>query len=488
MSGWLDINIRMITKFTGILLMMLTFFMLLSAIWSLVYGEDLALKAILTGSAITFLVGLTMFLFTRSHDHRNIGKKEGYIIVTLTWVSISAFGALPFYLYHTIPTYTDAFFETISGFTTTGATVIQDIESISKGLLFWRSMTHWLGGMGIIVLTLAILPVLGVGGMQLFVAEAPGTTPSRLHPRIAETAKRLWGIYVLFTLLQTILLMFGGMDLFDALNHAFSTMATGGFSTKNDSVASFSPYIQYVIIFFMIMAGTSFSLHYFALKGQLDRVFKNEEFRFFISLMGIFTLLIATTIFLTSQMGFEKAFRDSLFQVVSIVTTTGFISADYLQWEGSLWFLIFLLMFAGGCIGSTGGGIKMIRHLVLLKNVRLEFKRLIHPMAVIPVRINGKSIPTEIINNFLAFFMIYVVTIAAGSAVMAIIGLDFMSAVGATVATLGNVGPGIGSVGPVDNYAHIPGIGKWVLSFLMLLGRLELFTVLLLFSPSFYKK
>jgi trk system potassium uptake protein len=488
MSGWSDINIRMITKFTGILLMILTFFMLLSALVSVVYDEEEALKAILYGSAITFVVGITMFLLTRNHDHRNIGKKEGYIIVTLTWVSISAFGALPFYLYHTIPTYTDAFFETISGFTTTGATVLTDIEAISKGLLFWRSMTHWLGGMGIIVLTLAILPVLGVGGMQLFVAEAPGTTPSRLHPRIAETAKRLWGIYVLFTLLQTMLLMLGGMNLFDALNHAFSTMATGGFSTKNDSIASFSPYIQYVIILFMILAGTSFSLHYFALKGQLDKVFKNEEFRFFISTMAIFTAIISVTIFLTSQFGYEKAFRDSLFQVVSIVTTTGFISADYLQWKGSLWFLIFLLMFAGGCIGSTGGGIKMIRHLVLLKNVRLEFKRLIHPMAVIPVRINGKTIPTEIIHNFLAFFMIYMISIAVGSAVMAIIGLDFVSAVGATVATLGNIGPAIGSVGPVDNYAHIPMVGKWVLSFLMLLGRLELFTVLLLLSPSFYKK
>lgn len=488
MSGWSDINIRMITKFTGILLMILTFFMMLSASWSWYYQEPAAIRAILIGSGITFFSGLLMFLLTRSHDHRNIGKKEGYIIVTLTWVSISAFGALPFYLYDTIPSYTDAFFETISGFTTTGATVLTDIESVSKGLLFWRSMTHWLGGMGIIVLTLAILPILGVGGMQLFVAEAPGTTPSRLHPRIAETAKRLWGIYVLFTLLQTLLLMFGGMNLFDALNHAFSTMATGGFSTKNDSVASFSPYIQYVIIFFMILAGTSFSLHYFALKGQLDKVFKNEEFRFFISVMGVFTIIISMVIFFTSQMGYEQAFRDSLFQVVSIVTTTGFVSSDYLKWESSLWFLIFLLMFAGGCIGSTGGGIKMIRHLVLLKNVRLEFKRLIHPMAVIPVRINGKSIPTEIINNFLAFFMIYVVAIAVGSAVMAIIGLDFMSAVGATVATLGNVGPGIGSVGPVEHYGHIPMAGKWVLSFLMLLGRLELFTVLLLLSPSFYKK
>lgn len=488
MSRWSEINLRMITKFTGILLIILTFFMASSALWSWYYSETTALKAIMKASAITFGSGLIMFLVARKHDHRNIGKKEGYIIVTLTWVSISAFGALPFHLHDAVPNFTDAFFETISGFTTTGASVFTNIEAIPKGLLFWRSMTHWLGGMGIIVLTLAILPILGVGGMQLFVAEAPGTTPSRLHPRIAETAKRLWGIYVLFTLIQTVLLMFGGMNLFDAINHAFSTMATGGFSTKNDSVASFSPYIQYVLIFFMILAGTSFSLHYFALKGQLDKVLKNEEFQFYLGLMGVFTLVISIVIFLTSQIGYEKAFRDSLFQVVSIVTTTGFVSTDYLQWKDSLWFLIFLLMFAGGCIGSTGGGIKMIRHLVLLKNMRLEFKRLIHPMAVIPVRINGKSIPTTIINNFLAFFMVYVVCIAIGSAVLTIIGLDFVSAAGAAVATLGNVGPGIGSVGPAANYSHVPMTGKWVLSFLMLLGRLELFTVLLLFSPSFYKK
>ena len=488
MSGWSDINIRMITKFIGILLMLLTFFMALSGLWSWYFNEQEALRAILAGSGITFFSGLLLFLITRKNDHRNIGKKEGYLIVTLTWLSISAFGALPFYLCQTIPSYTDAFFETISGFTTTGASILTDIESVSRGLLFWRSMTHWLGGMGIIVLTLAILPVLGVGGMQLFVAEAPGTTPSRLHPRIAETAKRLWGIYFFLTALQTLLLMLGDMSLFDALNHAFSTMGTGGFSTKNDSAIGFSPYIQYVLIFFMILAGTNFSLHYFALKGKLGKVFKNEEFRFYLGIMAIFSLVISIVIFLSSQFGFEKAFRDSLFQVVSIVTTTGFVSADYLQWEGSLWFIIFLLMFAGGCIGSTGGGIKMIRHLVLLKNVRLEFKRLIHPMAVIPVRVNGKTIPSEIIHNFLAFFMIYVITAAIGSAVMAFIGLDFMSAVGATVATLGNVGPGIGSVGSVYNYAHIPDLGKWVLSFLMLLGRLELFTVLLLLSPSFYKK
>lgn len=483
-----DINFKLIIKFIGILLMLLSGFMVLSCLWSIYYGESTTIIHLLISSGITFLSGLLFYLSCLNHDHRNLGKKEGYIIVSLTWVSISVFGAIPFYLSGAIPSFTDAFFETISGFTTTGATILQDIEIMPKGLLFWRSMTHWLGGMGIIVLTLAILPILGVGGMQLFVAEAPGTTPSRLHPRITETAKRLWGIYVFFTLIQTFLLMLGNMDLFDSINHAFSTMATGGFSTRNDSIAGFSPYIQYVIILFMIIAGVSFSLHYFLLKGQFSKVLNNEELRFYGGVMLVFTIIFTLGLYFIHNTGFEKSFRDGLFQTVSIVTTTGFITADYLQWRSFLWFLIFMLMFTGGCIGSTGGGIKMIRVLVLVKNTRLEFKRLMHPMAVIPVRISGRAIPTEIINNFLAFFLLYMLIVLGGSGIMTFFGLDFTSAIGATAATIGNIGPAIGSVGPVNTYAHIHDGGKWVLSFFMLLGRLEIFTVLLLLSPSFWRK
>ena len=466
--------------------MILSAFMFVSSVWALIYQESLF--SLLVSAGFTFVVGLLFFSITRGHDHRNIGKKEGYIIVTLTWVAISLFGALPFRISGDIPSYTDAFFETISGFTTTGATILTDIEAMPKNLLFWRSMTHWLGGMGIIVLTLAILPILGVGGMQLFVAEAPGTTPTRLHPRITETAKRLWGIYMILTFVQTFLLMLGGMDLFEGLCHAFSTMATGGFSTRNDSIASFSPYIQYVIILFMILAGTSFTLHYFLIKGQFRKVTGNEEFRFYIGVLAGFTILFTTAIVLLHQAGIEKAFRDSLFQVTAIVTTTGFVTTDYLQWKGYLWFVIFLLMFTGGCIGSTGGGIKMIRILVLVKNTRLEFRRLVHPMAVIPVRINGKAIPLEIIHNFLAFFLLYMLLLLTGSVIMTIYGLDFASAIGAAAATLGNIGPAIGSVGPVEHYGHIPIGGKWFLSFFMLLGRLEIFTVLLLLSPGFWKR
>lgn len=482
------LNGKLILKFNGILIMMLSGFMLLSASWSVYYQETDALRALFFSGIITFLAGFAAFFSTRKHDHRNIGKKEGYLIVTLIYVSISFFGALPYYLSGHIPNFSNAIFESTSGIATTGATILVDIESLPRGLLFWRSMTHWLGGMGIIVLTLAILPILGVGGMQLFVAEVPGTTPSRLHPRITQTAKRLWGIYAGLTVILTLLLMLGGMNLFHSINHAFSTVATGGFSTQNNSIAGYSAYIQYVIILFMILGATSFSLHYFVLKGQFNKVLNNEEFLFFLKLMGMFTLLFFAMLMVINQSGFEYTFRKSLFQVVSIVTTTGFTTTDYMEWQGFLWFFLFLLMFTGGCIGSTAGGLKMIRVLVLIKNTRLEFKRLLHPMAVIPVRVNRKTIPQEIIHNFLAFFLLYMLLFMAGAATMKLFGLDFTSAIGASAATLGNIGPAIANVGPMESYANIPDAAKWILSFFMILGRLEIFTVLLLFSPSFYRK
>ncbi len=488
MSAKASINLKLVIKFNGMLIMILSAFMLFSASWSLYYSEHDALRATLVSTVITFGSGFAAWLSTKRHDHRNIGKKEGYLIVTLIYVSISFFGALPFYLSGYIPNFSDAFFESTSGIATTGATILTDIEALPKGLLFWRSMTHWLGGMGIIVLTLAILPILGVGGMQLFVAEVPGTTPSRLHPRITQTAKRLWGIYAGLTITLFVLLMLGGMDLFDSINHSFSTVATGGFSTKNDSIAGYSPFIQYTIVLFMILGATSFSLHYFVLKGRFDRVLKNEEFLFFLKLMGAFTLLFFVFLLFVNQAGLEYTFRKSLFQVVSIVTTTGFTTTDYMEWEGFLWFFLFLLMFTGGCIGSTAGGIKMIRVLVLLKNARLEFRRLLHPMAVIPVRVNKKSIPQEIIHNFLAFFLLYMILFMVGAASMTMFGMDFTSAIGASAATLGNIGPAIANVGPIDSYAGIPDPAKWILSFYMIMGRLEMFTVLLLLSPSFYKK
>lgn len=482
-----DINFKLIIQFIGILLMLVSGFMALSALWDIAENENTT-KPILISAVITFGAGLTFYQFTRNNDQKNIGKKEGYLIVTLTWLSITFFGTLPFYLSGSIPSFTDAFFETMSGFTTTGATILTDIEAMPKSLLFWRSTTHWLGGMGIIVLTLAILPVLGVGGMQLFVAEAPGTTPARLHPRITETAKRLWFIYLILTMVLFIILMLGGMNFFESINHAFSTIATGGFSPKNDSIASYSPFIQYVIVLFMIIAGANFTLHYFALKGQFHKIRNNEEFIFYLKVIASFTVVFTAGVYILEGLNPEFAFRKSIFQVVSILTTTGFVTIDYTQWSEFLWFLIFLLMFTGGCIGSTSGGIKMVRHLLLIKNTHQEFKRLVHPDAILPTRLDGKTIPKEIIYNFLAFFLIYVFVFIAGAAIMSFLGLGFKLSLASVAAIVGNVGPSLGTLGPMDSYATIPAPGKWMLSFFMLLGRLELFTVLILLTPAFWKK
>jgi trk system potassium uptake protein TrkH len=492
------LNIEIILRIIGILLMIEGFFLLTALPFSIYYSEDPFGWALLDGvhdfwplllsALFTSLIGIFLYFAAGKDVKKNLGKREGYIIVSIAWVVISVFGAIPFVLSGSVTSYTDAFFETISGFTTTGASILNNIEGVPKGLLFWRSMTHWIGGMGIIVLSLAILPFLGIGGMQLFIAEVPGPTPDKLHPRITATAKRLWGIYVMLTIVETGLLMLGGMNLFDGLCHAFGTMATGGFSTRNTSIAGFSPYIQYVITVFMILAGTNFTLHYLALHGKFKDIRKNEEFKYFIFIILVATLIITVSLIVIDQMHPETAFRDSIFTVVSIITTTGFVTADYLFWPGALWFIIFGLMFVGGSAGSTGGGIKVVRHLLLFKNSLLEFKRQVHPQAVLPVRMSGKPVSQDIIFNVLAFFLIYFIIFAIGTFVMSLMGLDFETAIGTTIATLGNIGPGIGHVGPVDNYSAIPAIGKWFLSFLMLLGRLELFTVLILFSPAFWKR
>lgn len=493
------INSRIIFQIIGILLVIEGFFMLLALPFSWYYGSTSILDwnihdvehdfwPILLSAVICFASGTVLYFLNGKAMRESIGKREGYIIVTVAWVVISVFGALPFMLSGAITNFTDAFFETMSGFTTTGSTILTDIESVPKGLLFWRATTHWIGGMGIIVLSLAILPFLGIGGMQLFIAEVPGPTPDKLHPRITQTAKRLWGIYFLLTLIQTILLMLGGLDLFDSLTHAFATMATGGFSTKNDSIASFSPYLQYVITLFMFFAGVNFTLHYMALHGRLRDVFRNEEFRYYVLAIVLSTIVITSVLIFSNVATPELSFRDALFTVVSIMTTTGFVTADYLMWPGALWFIIFMLMFIGGSAGSTGGGVKVVRQMLLLKNSFLELKRLLHPQAVIPVRMNGKPVPQEIILRILAFFLIYMLIFAFGVFVLSILGLDFDTAIGASAASLGNIGPGIGKVGPVFNFTIIPDLGKWFLSFLMLLGRLEFFTVLILFSPAFWRR
>lgn len=482
-----SINFRLVLSIIGFLLIIETCFMLVSLIPSAIYhGGDFS--AILFSSIITFLSGSILWLQYKRKEEVSLGKREGYIVVSFSWIIFSAFGALPFLLSGSVSSYTDAFFETMSGVTTTGSSIYTDVEIVPKGILFWRSIIQWVGGVGIIVLSLAILPILNIGGTALYVAEVPGPTKDKIHPRIKETAKRLWAVYVILTLSQVFLLVIGDMNLFDALCHTFTTMATGGFSTKNSSLADYSPYIQYVVVVFMVLAGVNFTLHYYALHGKFRKFWGDEELRFYMILILVASVIIATPLFLNHFAGAEKSFRDALFQVVSIVTTTGFVTSDYLMWPGMLWFLIFLLFFAGACSGSTAGSIKMIRHIFLFKNSSLELKRLLHPNAVLPVRYNGKPVPRDIIFNVLAFFLFYMVIFALGSMIMTMAGLDFESALGAVATSLGNIGPGLGSVGPVGNFAHVSVFGKWFLSFMMLLGRLELFTVLILLSPAFWRK
>jgi trk system potassium uptake protein TrkH len=461
--------------------------MLLSLLVSIIYGEA-DQQAFFISSGIAVLTGSLILALTKNAS-LDIGKREGFIIVSFSWIVFSFFGSLPYMISGSIPNFTDAFFETISGFTTTGSSILNDIEALPHGILFWRSFTQWMGGMGIIVLSLAILPVFGIGGMQLFMAEVPGPTPDKISPRIRQTAKTLWIIYLGFTVVETALLWIGGMTFFDAINHSFTTMATGGFSTKQASIAHWdSPFIQYVIVVFMFFAGTNFTLSYIAIKGNFKKVFKDEEFKYYSLFILIFSLVIFVGLAVSTSLGLEHAFRDSIFQVVSIITTTGYATADYLTWAPILTFLIFALFFFGGSAGSTGGGIKIMRIVLLLKNSYYELRRMIHPNAIIPVKFNKHSVDAKIITNVLAFFMLYFIIFGFSTVVFTIIEPDIESSMGAVATSLGNIGPGLGSVGPAENFAHIHPAGKWFLSFLMLLGRLELFTVLVLISPAFWKE
>jgi trk system potassium uptake protein len=495
------LNTKIIYRFLGITAVLNGCFMFIAFPLSHFYNEPVK-WGILNAGIITVFIGSLLY-FSNKPTHTIIQKKEGYLIVTLGWLTLSLTGMLPYLLSGAIPNITDAFFETISGYSTTGSSILTDIESMPKGILFWRSVTHWIGGMGIIVLTIAILPLLGIGGMQLFMAEAPGPSADKLHPRITDTAKRLYLIYVVLTLVEFLLLKLAGMTWFDAINHAMSTVSTGGFSTKNASMAHYNhlPFVQYIVIFFMMVAGTNFVLTYFALKGKIQKVFQSEEFKYYIfgiiGVSSIITLIIVfyqdpnlhTSIQHPKVFGEnESAIRHALFQVTSVITTTGFVSADFTKWSFFATGIFFALFFTGGSAGSTSGGIKVMRHIVMLKNSFLEFKKALHPNAIIPVRYDGKAIKHTIVLNIISFFIIYMLIFIMASVTLTLLGLDFETALGAAASSLGNIGPAIGKVSPVDSFAHLSAGAKWFCSFLMLIGRLELFTVLILFTPFFWRK
>ncbi len=478
---------RLIFRILGALIFFLGLTMIFPLLFSLYY-QDGDLWALVLSAFITAGTGAFLFLIFRGAT-QDISHREGFAIVTLGWASAAFFGSLPYILSGVLPNFVEAYFEATSGFTTTGATVLAAIEGAPRGILFWRSLTHWLGGMGIIVLSIAILPFLGVGGMQLFKAEVPGPVADKLKPRIAETAKILWQVYMLISGAETLLLMAGGMSLFEALCHTFGTMATGGFSTRNVSIGSYDrAYFEGLITVFMILAGTNFALHYQAMTGNLRTFYRNSEVRFYWVTLGVAMLLITLILRVQVYDTLATAFRYASFQVTSIMTTTGYTTADFERWPSFAQYTLVLLMFIGGSAGSTGGGLKCVRILLLLKQGRRELSRLIHPHGVIPVRLGGKVVSEEVIQSIWGFFFLFILVFVLASVTMSLLGLDIITAFVSVAATINNIGPGLGVVGPMDNYISIPLIGKWILIFCMLIGRLELYTVIILLVPEFWKR
>jgi len=457
-----------------------------SVFWS-VYYRDGTTDELLISMAIPLVMGFLIYGVARG-ARKELTQGEGFAAVAVCWILAALFGALPFYLTGVLPSFVDAVFESASGFTTTGASVLTSIESAPKGVLFWRSFTHFLGGMGIILLALAILPLVGVGGMQLYKAEVPGPVAEKLKPRLAHTAKILWSVYVLLNAVEAILLMFGGMPLFDALCHAFGTMATGGFSTKSASIGHYNAYIQFVVAIFMIAAGTNFALHFAALKGRPRVYLKDPEARFFFKLIFVSILVYTLVLWAVSGQDLFTAFRHAFFQVPAIVTTTGYANVDFELWPPFLTVGLFFFMFVGGCAGSTGGGLKVVRIMLLFKQAYEELYRIVHPRAVRVVKLGGRVVAPSILRSVANLFILWMLLFVLATLILAATGLDFTSALAASIANLGNIGPGFGTVGPTDNYAHLHWIAKIVCTICMLAGRLEIYAILILFVPAFWRR
>lgn len=482
------INKKIIFRALGFLLYVQAGFLILSLGVSIYYGED---------DMWAFVISLLINLMVASASHyygkgaeRIISRKDGYVIVASAWFVSSLLGMLPYLISGYITDISDAFFESMSGFTSTGATILDNIESFPHGLLFWRSLTEWIGGLGIVFFTIAILPMIGSGGVKLFAAEASVVNRDKVNPRIGITAKWIWSIYIGLTISQAFLLFFSGMNVFDSICHALTTCSTGGFSTKQASIAYFqSPRIEYITICFMFLSGINYSLLYVALlRGKLKRLMSNTEFQYYVCIMVIAVVIVTIGLLVGGESGFEESFRKALFQVVAIQTSTGFMSDDYMLWTPSLWMLLSMLMIVGSCAGSTSGGIKCVRIAIMSKVAHNEFRHFVHPNAVIPVRINRQVVSVNTKNIVLAFIFTYLVVLFVCWLLLMALGMNFTEAYGAVVSCLGNTGPALGSCGPAYSYSAIPTAAKWACSALMLTGRLELFTILLLFLPSFWKR
>ncbi|VBB42527.1 Trk system potassium uptake protein TrkH [uncultured Desulfatiglans sp.] len=479
---------RIIVKLSAVLAFFLGLSMLGPILASLYY-QDGASSGVFFAMLVTAGSGLAGYLISRKTETPQLGHRDGVAVVSFGWALAGLFGTLPYLFSGTIPDFTDACFESFSGFTTTGASILTQIEGLPESILLWRSLTQWLGGMGIIVLSIAILPFLGIGGMQLYKAEIPSPVVDKLKPRISETAKTLWKVYILITVVEIFLLAAGGMTLFDAVCHAFCTLPTGGFSTRNASVAAYSSaYFDGVIIVFMLLAGINFSLHYRLLKGDWRIFGRDPECRVFLGIVVILTLLVTIDVHGAVYDSLDTAFRYAAFQVSSIITTTGFATADYDRWPPLSQIILLTCMFLGGMAGSTGGGIKIMRIMLLARHSYQEIFRIIHPHAITTVKLGGKAVPQEVLTSIWGFFALYIGLFLAGSLLMASLGLDLISAFSSVAATLGNIGPGLALVGPVQNFADVPLAGKWVLIACMLLGRLEIYTVIVLLVPEYWRK
>ena len=488
-------NLKTILNILAAMLVLTGLTMILPALIAWGYNEpDLA--GHLKSSAICVLIGFPVWFFTRKN--RSLNSKDGFVIVTLAWILVALAGAQPFYLTGTIPNFTDAWFESMSGVTTTGASIIGNIEtlpnlvngieSLPHGVLFWRSFIQWIGGMGIIVFTIAILPLLGVGGVQLFKAEVPGPVADKIRPRVREAAKILWMVYVGFTFVQVLLLGLAGMPWFDSVCHALTTMPTGGFSTQNASIAAYSnPLIHYIIIFFMFVAGVNFTLHFRAITGNYKVHLKDYEFRVYLSIICIATLLIFFNISSANSDWSHNSFLISLFESLAMLTGTGYAIADYELWPFFSQHLLLIIMFFGAMGGSTSGGMKIARIILLIKYAATETRRMLHARAIIPIRIGDRFISDEVVRNTLGFSLIYLSVFVLTAFVLTAFNLDLLSAIGASASAIGNVGPAFGAFGPTDSYALLHPIGKWMLTICMLLGRLEIFTIMVLFSRTFWK-
>ena len=482
-------RLSIVFKFLGAIIGIITFWMIFPLGWSLFTSGDDAFS-LLESIGIGFTVAVTLYLCGYNAVSEDMGGREAFLAVTLSWVIASAIGALPYWIHESLPTYTDAYFEAMSGFTTTGSTVLTDIEAVPDGILLWRALTHWLGGMGIIVLTLAVMPLLGVKSSQLFNAESPGPIKEKLTPRIQQTAMLLWGIYVGLSCILTLLLLAGGMNLFDSLTHAFSAISTGGFSTKNASIGHYnSVYFDWILTLFMFLSGASFALHYRVLVGRkLGLFWKDPEFCFYTAVVSIASIVIALFLFFSKNYdSLTDAFRFATFQVVSIITTTGFVTSDYELWPMGAQAIILLLLLFGGCAGSTSGGFKLIRVLVILKHSLREFRTLLSSRIVLPLRIGNNVLELPVISSCMAFFGAYLSVIVVASFFISLTGDDLLTSISSVVTTLGNAGPGFRTVGPVRNFAGQTLTAKWIFSFCMLCGRLEIYTVLVLFSAPFWQ-